>query len=114
MLIMRLPCIFFMLALACYYIPKLLKCYRPIFRKAHILTGGLSALTMLIALFMQIGTPKFGRYLALTIVLGLIVLTGSRLSKQNKKMRHLHILCTIGFFVVLFGSIFLSRLFSTL
>ena len=112
MLLMRLPSMFFMLALACYYIPKLFKCYRPIFRKAHILTGSLSALTMLIAMFMQIGTPKFGRYLALTVVLGLIVLTGILLSKQKKNMRRLHILCTIGFFVVLFGSIFLSRMIS--
>ena len=112
MFIMRLPSIFFMLALALYYLPKLFRCYRPIFRKAHILAGSLSALTMLMAMLMQIGTPKFGRYFALTFVLGLIVLTGFLLPKQGKKMRHLHILCTIGFFVVLFGSIFLSRLFA--
>ena len=112
MLIMRLPSIFFMLALALYYLPKFFKCYGPLFRKAHILTGSLSALTMFVAMFMQIGMPKFGRYLTLMVVLGLIVLTGSLLSKQNKKMRRLHILCTIGFFVVLFGSIFFSHLAS--
>lgn len=110
MLIMRLPSVFFMLALAFYYIPKLFKCYGPIFRKAHIIAGGLSTLTMLAAMFMQIGTPKFGRYLALTAVLGLITLTGYLLPKKGKRMRLLHILCTVGFFVVLFGSIFLSRL----
>lgn len=110
MLIMRLPSVFFMLALAFYYIPKLFRCYCPLFRKAHIFTGALSALTMLLAMFMQIGTPKFGRYFALTLVLMLIVLTGYLLPKKGKNMRQLHILCTVGFFVVLFGIIFLSRL----
>ena len=109
MLIMRLPSVFFMLALAFYYIPKLFKCYRPIFKKAHIIAGSLSALTMFAAMFMQIGTPKFGRYLVLTAVLGLITLTGYLLPKKGKKMRYLHILCTVSFFIVLFGSIFLSR-----
>lgn len=110
MFIMRLPSIFFMLALACYYIPKLFKCYGPLFRKAHMVTGSLSALTMLIAMYLQISGPKFGRYFALALVLCLITLTGILLPKQGKKMRRLHLLCTISFFVVLFGSIFLSRL----
>lgn len=110
MFIMRLPSIFFMLALACYYIPKLFKCYGPLCRKAHMIAGSLSAFTMLIAMCLQIGSPKFGRYFALALVLALITLTGILLPKQGKKMRRLHLLCTISFFVVLFGSIFLSRL----
>lgn len=110
MFIMRLPSIFFMLALTCYYIPKLFKCYGPFFRKAHMVTGSLSGLTMLIAMCLQIGSAKFGRYFALTLVLGLITLTGILLPKQGWKMRRLHILCTLSFFAVLFGGIFLSRL----
>lgn len=110
MFIMRLPSIFFMLALACYYIPKLFKCYGPRFRKAHMILGSLSVLTILVAMCLQIGAPKFGRYFALALVLCLITLTGILLPKQGKRMRRLHILCTIGFFIVLFGSIFLSRL----
>lgn len=110
MLIMRLPSVLFMLALACYYIPKLFKCYGPFFRKAHMITGSLSAFTMLIAMCLQIGSPKFGRYFALTLVLALITLTGILLPKQGKKMCRLHILCALGFFVVLFGTIFLNRL----
>lgn len=108
MFITRLPSIFFMLALAFYYIPKLFKQYRPLYRKAHTLMGGLSAFTMLIAMFLQIGTPKLGKYIVFTIVMGLITLTGALLPKKGRGMRKLHLLSTIGFFVVLFGSIYMQ------
>lgn len=110
MFIVRLPSIFFMLALLCYYVPKILNKPHPFYRKAHIVTGGLSAVTMVLAMCLQIGTPKFGRYMALTLVLGIITLTGILLPKKGKFMRKLHLLSTISFFIVLFGSIFLGRI----
>ena len=110
MFIVRISSMCFMLALLCYYVPKALKKYNPFWRKAHMVIGGISALAMLIALVLQLGTQDQMKYIAFTIVMGLITGTGWLLMKKRKNMRGLHIISTLSFFVVLFGSIMIGRM----
>lgn len=101
-MITRLPSIFFMLALAAYYIPKILNKYNKYFTKLHIIMGTLSGALMCIAMYIKIGTPDLIKYITFSVIMILIGLTGVGILRKKSNMRRLHIISTLGFFVYLF------------
>lgn len=103
----RLSSVFFLLALAAYYLPKAFKRYNTFYRTLHIVMGSLSAGMMLVMAVTQIGTPSLMKYIGFSIIMIGISLTGIGILKNKLSMRKLHMISTIGFFVYLVGIIIL-------
>ncbi|MEG0707014.1 MAG: hypothetical protein RR915_04625 [Cellulosilyticaceae bacterium] len=103
----RLSSVFFLLALAAYYLPKAFKRYNTLYRMLHIVMGSLSAGLMLVMACTQIGTPSGMKYIGFAIIMIGISITGIGILKNKLSMRKLHIISTLGFFVYLAGIIIL-------
>ena len=101
----RISSLFFMVALVLYYIPKIFKVRKFNYIKAHIITGSISIIAMVIALISKIGQTDFVKYIGFTIIMISIGVTGYLIKKSPKLYRKLHTAFTVSFFVYLFISI---------
>lgn len=99
----RISSIFFLIALAVYYLPKFLNVKKTIYLKVHIVSGILSAAFM-VGAFIEGILLKDGiiKYLGFTIIMLLIIGTGYFIKKNSKLGRVLHIVSTVSFFIYLF------------